>query len=171
MKKIFFQFLKSFSYINLFVCIFACTHHIQHTKNKNIYSQHEIKQQRQNVIIPKTTCLLCEKRQKPLWIEHPPQNDNYLYGVGVAPMQIPVANQIQAAKILAMRDISQQIEVFVKSQYEETNKSVGTKSSTTIESHTKITSESLLHRVKIIDLWNDVEYCNVYALAAVKLTP
>jgi len=166
-----FQFFKFFSYIYLFICIFACSHHIQQTKNKNIYSQHEIKMQRQKVINSKSACLLSEKRQKPLWIEHPPQSDNYLYGVGIAPIQIPVANQIQAAKILAMRDISQQIKVFIKSQYEETIKSVGTKSSTTIESHTKITSESLLHRVKIIDQWNDVEYCNAYALAAVELTP
>jgi len=166
-----FQFLKLVSHITLFVSIFACTHQIQQTANQNINSQQDFKQQSQNVINPKSACLLSEKRQKPLWIDHPPQNDNYLYGIGIAPKQIPVTNQIQSAKILAMREISQQIKIFVKSQYEETVKAVGNKVSTTIESHTKITSESLLHRVKIIDQWNDVEYCNIYALAAVELTP
>ncbi|ETR67193.1 MAG: hypothetical protein OMM_11857, partial [Candidatus Magnetoglobus multicellularis str. Araruama] len=94
---------------NLFVSIYACTHQIQQTANQNINSQQDFKQQSQNVIKLKPDCLLSEKRQKPLWIDHPPQNNNYLYGIGIAPKQIPVTNQIQAAKILAMREISQQI--------------------------------------------------------------
>jgi len=114
-------------------------------------------------------CLLTEKRKKPSWINQPPQNDHYLYGIGIAPRQKSVTNQIQAAKILATRNISQKISAYIKSQYQKTVKDIESKGSTTIGSHTKRTAESLLKRVKIIDKWNDVENCNIYVLTSVEV--
>jgi len=66
-----------------------------------------------------------------------------LYGIGVAPIQNSISNQIQATKILAMREISQQISVYIISQFEETVKESIFQRNTAIESHTIITSEAL----------------------------
>jgi len=166
-------FLKRILCVNLSIFIFACVPQIQQTVNPKINSQLKIKnkieQQIQNVNPQKPACHLTEKRLKPHWIEEQPQNEHYLYGIGIAPKQISVSNQIQAAKILAMRDISQQITVYVNSKYQEIIKETGYQGTTSIESHTNITTESFLQRIKTIDQWNDVENCNIYMLVSVKL--
>jgi len=169
MKEIPFILLKILLNLTLLICIFACSHHIQQTEKLNINTQ--VKQQYLQDEHQKTNCLLTEQKQKPIWIENPPQNDNYLYGIGIAPIQSPVTNQIQAAKILAMREISQQIKIFINSQYQEISKAVGAKEFSSIESNTKVTSQSLLRKVKIIDQWNDIADCYVYVLASVELIP
>jgi len=170
MKEIPFILIKILLNLTLLIiCIFACSHPIQQTEKMNINTQ--VKQQCLQDEHQKTNCLLTEEKQKPIWIDNPPQNDNYLYGIGIAPIQSTVTNQIQAAKILAMREVSQQIKIFINSQYQEISKVVGANEFSSIESNTKIISQSLLRRVKIIDQWNDVKHCYVYILASVELIP
>jgi len=164
------KLLKSFPYIiNMFFCIFACTHQTHQVANPTIKEHHKIEQQSSNMYHYNPDYALTEKSPKPSWIDNPPQNERFLYGIGIAPKQKPVSNQIQAAKILAMRDITQQITVYIDSQYQEIQREVESKKFTNIESHTKITSESLLKRVKRIDSWNDVKNCDIYTLVSVKL--
>jgi len=132
--------------------------------NKSNETGKELEHQNQ-----KKGCRLIEYRQKPLWIDNPPHNDSHLYGIGVAPAQLPKSNQIQAAKILAMNDISFKIRSIINSQV---NFSVvGDEEDISKESQVAIISKSLLQNVKIIDQWNDVENCVVYILASVEILP
>ncbi|KPA09673.1 hypothetical protein MHK_010121 [Candidatus Magnetomorum sp. HK-1] len=117
----------------------------------------------------KPSCPLSEIKVRPSWIDHPPQNEQYLFGIGIAPQQRPVSNQIQAARILAMRDITQQIKVHVNSIFQEKITASHSQSSTDIQSRIHMTSQALLQGVKIIDQWNDVAQCNIYMLASVAL--
>jgi hypothetical protein len=93
--------------------------------------------------LKKEPCHFKENKPRPSWIDQPPQNDQYLYGIGIAPKQSPVSNQIQAAKILAMRDISQQINVHVKSLYKEILMDSDSQSSTNIQSQIELSTRSL----------------------------
>ena len=118
---------------------------------------------------PKSTensCHLTETRPRPSWINHPPKTDQFLFGIGAAPKQMPISRQIQAAKILAMRDISQQIQVHIQSLFQETL----THDNSDIQSQVKQTSEALLRGVKYVDQWNDVSHCTIYVLASVALS-
>ncbi|MBF0453058.1 MAG: LPP20 family lipoprotein, partial [Candidatus Magnetomorum sp.] len=110
-------------------------------------------------------CQLTETGPRPSWIDTPPQNDQYLFGIGIAPKQNPLSNQIHAARILAMRDITQQINVHIKSLFQEQI----THDHEDIQTRTELTAEALLNGVKIIDQWNDVAGCNIYMLASVAL--
>jgi len=114
---------------------------------------------------PEIMCNLKESKPRPSWIDHPPNSNHVRYGVGAAPMQTPVTKQIQAAKILAMRDISQQIMVHLHSLYEETQ----TDNDTNIQSRVRQESSSLLRGIKYVDQWNDVKTCTIYVLASVAL--
>ena len=165
-RKIDICIIKQAIIISILLYILACTSHINQAKELTINQHQKIEQ---HLEPQKQICPLTEKRTKPLWIVHPPHNDHILYGIGVAPRQNHISNQVQAAKILAMRDISQQISVYISSLYEENVKESIFIGKTAIESHTKITSEALLQKVKIIDQWNDVENCNIYVLASVEL--
>jgi len=111
-------------------------------------------------------CNLIETKPRPSWIDHPPHSMHHLYGVGIAPRQSPVSRQVQAARILAMRDISQQIKVHVESLYEENQ----TQYDSEIQSRIQEKSEALLRGVRYVDQWNDIENCSIYMLASVALS-
>jgi PBP1b-binding outer membrane lipoprotein LpoB len=114
----------------------------------------------------KTPCHLSETKSRPSWIDHPVNSSQYLFGVGSAPKQTPVFRQVQAARILAMRGISQQIQVYIESIIEDTQ----TQDKDEIKSKIKEKSESLLRGIKYVDQWNDVENCIIHVLASVKKT-
>ena len=114
-----------------------------------------------------TSCHLTETKPRPSWIDHPPKTDQYLFGVGAAPRQEPVSNQIKAGRILAMQDISSQIQVHIKSLYQETQ----TYNKSEIHSQVQQKTEALLRGIEYVDQWNDISQCTVYVMASVPLTP
>jgi hypothetical protein len=122
------------------------------------------KQEAMKQKISKTPCHLSETKSRPSWIDHPPSSSQYLYGIGSAPKQTPAFRQVQAARILAMRGISQQIEVYIESIIEDKQ----THDKTAITSKIKEKSESLLRGIKYLDQWNDVDNCIIHVLASVK---
>ena len=159
--------IKSIIYLYLFILIFfiaGCITQVEYIPEKTTTKQNQIKQPSQP-----PPCHLTENKPRPSWIDNPPQNSQYLFGIGVAPKQSPVSNQIQAARILAMRDISQQIQVHVKSLFQEKLKTSNSESDINITSSTELKAEALLRGVKIVDQWNDTSACNIYMLASVAL--
>jgi hypothetical protein len=121
------------------------------------------KQEKKHQKTSTNPCHLSETKIRPSWIDHQPNSSQYLYGVGSAPKQTPVFRQIQAARILAMRNISQQIEVYIESIIEDTQ----SQNKSEIKSIIKEKSESLLRGIKYVDQWNDVDNCVVHVLASV----
>ena len=111
------------------------------------------------------SCHLSETNPRPSWIDHPPKTDQFLFGVGAAPKQMPVSRQIQAARILAMRDISSQIQVHITSLFQETL----TQDKSDIQSQIQEKSEALLRGIEYVDQWNDMSSCTIYVLASVAL--
>jgi hypothetical protein len=145
-------------------CIVGCISQSQLTlpdiqKDLQKETQHHINKKNE-------PCNLTENKPRPAWIDQLPNSKRQLFGIGVAPKQSPVSRQLQAAKILAMRDISQQINVHVKSLYQERIKS---NEAPEIQSHTELTAEALLQGVKIIDQWNDMSTCEIYMLVVVDI--
>jgi len=111
------------------------------------------------------SCHLNETKPRPTWIDHPPKTDQFLFGVGAAPKQMPVSRQIQAARILAMRDISSQIQVHITSLFQETL----TQDNSDIQSQIQQKSEALLRGIEYVDQWNDISNCTIYVLVSVAL--
>ena len=162
-------------YCTLIVLIFLITGCIQQVQQRpdsfvtKAKDNHPISPEPAKPVFNKPLCQLTESKQRPSWIDNPPQNNQYLFGMGLAPQQSPVSNQIQAARILAMRDIAQQIRVHVNSVFQEKITDSQSTSDTDIQSRIELTAQELLQGVKIIDQWNDVSGCNVYILASVAL--
>jgi hypothetical protein len=153
--------IKQISYCILFCWLFGCI-----PQNQILDSDFEKGMQTdpQNSIDEKSEpCHLTENKPRPSWIDQIPQSKQQLFGMGVAPRQ---PKQKQVAKILAMRDITQQINVHVKSIYQE---KITSNQATDIQSQTELTAEALLQGVKIIDQWNDVSTCSMYMLASVDI--
>ena len=159
---------KNFFYIIFVIFLrfftFGCISQTEHSKTELVSTPtKEIKKSLRDQTL---LCSLTENSPRPSWIDQLPQNNRQIFGMGVAPRQSPMSRQIQAAKILAMRDISQQINVHVKSVYQER---INSNQAPEIQSQTELTAEALLQRVKIIDQWNDVSSCDIYMLAAVDI--
>jgi hypothetical protein len=110
----------------------------------------------------KTPCLLKETKPRPSWVDNPVNSNTHIFGVGAAPKQDPVSRQIQAARILAMRNISEQIKVYVEGIYEE----IQTNNDSKIKDMVKQKTDSLLRNIKYDDQWNDVSSCTVYSLVS-----
>ena len=149
--------------IIFFCCLSACVSNFQNGKKAHIVYQVEKQQNVNYYSQPDKNCHLKEKKLRPFWIDNPPQNDQYFFGIGVAPKQMPLSNQIKAAKILAMQDITQQINVHIDSLYQESI----TQNHININSHVRLSTHEWLKRVKVIDQWNDVVQCNIYILVSV----
>jgi len=111
------------------------------------------------------SCHLTETKPRPIWIDHPPKTDQFLFGVGAAPKQMPVSRQIQAARILAMRDISSQIQVHITSLFQETL----TQDRSDIQSQIQEKTNALLRGIEYVDQWNDISNCTIYVLVSVAL--
>jgi hypothetical protein len=114
---------------------------------------------------PKKACHLNETKPRPSWIDHPPKTDQFLFGIGAAPKQMPISRQIHAARTLAMGDISSQIQVHIKSLFQETL----TQDNSDIQSQIQQKSEALLRGIDYVDQWNDMSSCTIYVLASVAL--
>jgi hypothetical protein len=154
-------------YLMIVLCFIGCQT-LPHQKTQA--STTILKKEKEKMIpshVKKEPCHFKENKPRPSWIDQPPQNNQYLYGIGVAPKQSPVSNQIQAAKILAMRDISQQIHIHVKSLYQEKFIEIDDQSSTNIQSQIELSTQSLLQRVQYVDQWYDADQCSIYFLASV----
>jgi len=154
--------------LTLLFSFLGCTNQIHDVIQKEVTVQKlkEIKSKKKLQSYPK--CHLKENKPRPSWIDLPPQNDEYIFGIGVAPKQLPVSNQIRAAKYLAMQDISQQINVYVNSIYQENIKQTDSFDNTNIQSQIQLTTREWLKNVRTIDQWNDLAQCNVYILLSVK---
>jgi len=137
---------------------FGCA--TQSSQNSTVPIPKNSKKIKQKVLAP---CDLKETKPRPSWIDHPPNSRQFIYGVGIAPRQSPVSRQVQAARILAMRDISQQIKVHIKSLYEERQK----QNDSELQSWIQEKSEALLRGVRYVEQWNDTETCTIYMLASV----
>ena len=114
---------------------------------------------------PENSCHLTETNPRPTWIDHPPKTDQFFFGIGAAPKQMPISRQIHAARTLAMGDISSQIQVHIKSLFQETL----TQDNSDIQSQIQQKSEALLRGIEYVDQWNDMSSCTIYVLASVAL--
>ncbi|KPA14819.1 hypothetical protein MHK_004975 [Candidatus Magnetomorum sp. HK-1] len=151
-------------YCFVFCCIFGCISQNQLSES-DFEKKHPNKTQH-DINKNKESCHLTENKPRSSWIDQLPQSNGQLFGMGVAPKQHPISRQIQAAKNLAMRDISQQINVHVKSLYQE---KITSNQAPEIQSHIELKAEALLQGVKIIDQWNDLSTCDIYMLVSVDI--
>jgi len=113
------------------------------------------------------SCYFKESRVRPDWIDKPPYDDLYLYGVGSAPIQSSVLMQIKAAKIIANNEIALQIKAYIKSRLD--IKTTGTNENSETEVNHEIIqkTQAMLRGVEIVDVWKDESNCEIYALAKV----
>jgi len=158
--------INQICYSIICIFIFGCISKDQ-LKNSDFENklQPELKEYQHIINNKNEPCQLKEHRLRPSWIDKLPKSNRQLFGMGAAPKQTPVSKQVQAAKVLAMNNISQQINVHVKSLYQEIIKS---NQAPDIQSLTKLKAEALLKGVKI-EQWNDVSTCVIYMLASVDI--
>ena len=112
-------------------------------------------------------CYFQESRTMPDWIEKPPHDNFYIYGVGAAPKQSSVLMQIKAAKILAKNDIALQIKTHIKSILDIKTSGNNEFSETDVNQEIIQKTQAMLRGVEIVDVWKDENNCVIYALAKV----
>jgi len=109
-------------------------------------------------------CPFKESTPKPSWVDILPEDEQYIYGIGIAPEQGTLYKQRRSADIIAKNEVALQIKVYINSEFKTITDINKTDASWVIEESTK----SMLYSCKIIERWYNVETCEVYSLARAK---
>jgi len=91
-----------------------------------------------------------------------PQDDTYIYGIGIAPKQESLEKQLIASELAAKSDLSSQVVIYIKSEYWER-----------FENQNYINSEiyqytkSVIKDFEIVEIWKNEKNCIIYTLLRV----
>jgi len=113
-------------------------------------------------------CNYNETRPLPDWINTPPTDKIYYYGVGMAEYKNSMDTQMRMAEIKARNQLTIQIEVILKSdifnRIREDHTGTSEEHSMQIAQH----ANAIMKGAEIIDRWKDQSTCIVYVLARIR---
>jgi len=163
--------MKKLIILYLFFNIFGCNSTDSLLKSKDIIIDIN-KENNKHVTNKVKKCNFYEDNPKPEWIDwikKPPGNKcEFLYGIGIAPQNKSLDDQITVAKARARVNLSEQISLFITS-YSELNDYCDNKE--TITSFKWIINEktsAIIYDCKNIEIWKDNIDCNLYVLMKVR---
>jgi len=112
-------------------------------------------------------CNYNETRPRPDWINTPPSDISYYYGVGLAEYKNSFDSQMRMAEIKARNSLILQIAVVLKSdsidKVKVENLRTSEEHSINIEQH----AHAIMKGSEIIDRWKEQSTCTIYVLARI----